>query len=173
MTVCYFLLIFWSRMSPAFPLPQNTPRATARPPRSPRAICTDTDPASWMPRRPRNVPLTDTERGVEHGYGDEKPKLTNHLQNVADMYGRLAEHTMVIAEAEAWVPTTTNTREVPERDYLLDALSARDASRQVRIAKLRTPTLTTVLPGSMYIGSMHTDRRAPWTATPLLDPRAS
>jgi len=126
-----------------------------------------------MPRRPRNVPLTDTERGVEHGYGDEKPKLTNHLQNVADMYGRLAEHTMVIAEAEAWVPTTTNTREVPERDYLLDALSARDASRQVRIAELRTLTLTTVLPGSMYIGSMHTDRRAPWTATPLLDPRAS
>ena len=102
-----------------------------------------------MPRRPRNVPLTDTERGVEHGYGDEKPKLTNHLQNVADMYGRLAEHTMVIAEAEAWVPTTTNTREVPERDYLLDALSARDASRQVRIAELRTLTLTTVLPGSM------------------------
>ena len=119
-----------------------------------------------MPRRPRNVPLTDTERGVEHGYGDEKPKLTNHLQNVADMYGRLAEHTMVIAEAEAWVPTTTNTREVPERDYLLDALSARDASRQGRVAELRTLTLTTVLPGSMYIGSMHTDRRAPWTATP-------
>ena len=105
-----------------------------------------------MPRRPRNVPLTDTERGVEHGYGDEKPKLTNHLQNVADMYGRLAEHTMVIAEAEAWVPTTTNTREVPERDYLLDALSARDASRQVRIAELRTLTLTTCSLGQCTFG---------------------
>ena len=104
-----------------------------------------------MPRKPRNAPPTDTERGVEHGYGDEKPKLTNHLQNVADMYGRLAEHTAAFVEAEAWVPTTTNTREVPERDYLLDALSARDASRQVRIAELRTLTLTTVLPGSMYI----------------------
>ena len=154
-----------------FPLPSEH-RAPPRPHRARRAIRTDRRP-SWMPRRPRNVPLTDTERGVEHGYGDEKPKLTNHLQNVADMYGRLAEHTMVIAEAEAWVPTTTNTREVPERDYLLDALSARDASRQVRIAELRTLTLTTVLPGSMYIGSMHTDRRAPWTATPQLNPRAN
>ena len=116
------------------PPPSNTHRATARAHRARRTIRTDTDTDLEMPRRPRNVPLTDTERGVEHGYGDEKPKLTNHLQNVADMYGRLAEHTMVIAEAEAWVPTTTNTREVPERDYLLDALSARDASRQVRIA---------------------------------------
>ena len=168
MAVSYLVPILASPASPSPPTHTARHRARRDPAQSAR-----TPTPTWMPRRPRNVPLTDTERGVEHGYGDEKPKLTNHLQNVADMYGRLAEHTMVIAEAEAWVPTTTNTREVPERDYLLDALSARDASRQVRIAELRTVTLTTVHPGSMYIGSMHTDRRAPWTATPLLDPRAS
>tara|TARA_B100000795_G_scaffold251309_1_gene220053 strand:+ start:168 stop:581 length:414 start_codon:yes stop_codon:yes gene_type:complete len=80
--------------------------------------------------------MTDTERGVMHGYG-EKPKLKTHLQNVADMYGRLAEHTTAFAEAAAWVPTTGNVRHVPERDYLFDALSARDASRQAMIAELR------------------------------------
>ena len=89
-----------------------------------------------MARRHKAVPLTDTERGVAHGYG-EKPKLKTHLQNVADMYGRLAEHTTAFAEAAAWVPTTGNTRDVPQRDYLLDALSARDASRQAMIAELR------------------------------------
>jgi len=89
-----------------------------------------------MARRQQAVALTDTERGVAHGYG-EKPKLKTHLQNVADMYGRLAEHTTAFAEAAAWVPTTGNTRDVPQRDYLLDALSARDASRQAMIAELR------------------------------------
>ena len=91
-----------------------------------------------MARKQQAVTLTDTERGVEHGYGETgRPKLKNHLQNVADMYGRLAEHTTAFAEAAAWVPTTGNTREVPERDYLLDALMSREASREAMIAELR------------------------------------